>query len=100
MWVPVPAEWHNELLQYVGSSMAGNTPRALRMLRHISSSGDSYAEEQQLLSQLSSLRPELKINAITPESVTAMENYWRALAGTRLNPPLFLQLFHRNLTLL
>src|SRR5258708_3222894 len=23
--------------------------------------------------------PELKINAITPESVTAMENYWRAL---------------------
>ena len=29
-----------------------------------------------------------------------LENYWRALGRTELQPPLFLQLFHRNLTVL
>ena len=99
-WIPVPVEWHYELLQYVGASSAGNTPRALHMLGRMSSGPDSFAGEQQLLTQLSSLQPELKINAVTPESVTVFENYWRALARTSLEPPLFLHLFHRNVTLL
>jgi predicted unusual protein kinase regulating ubiquinone biosynthesis (AarF/ABC1/UbiB family) len=99
-WISVPVEWHYELLQYVASSAAGDTPRALQMLSRMSSGRDSYAEEQRLLSQLSSLQPELKVNAVTPESVTVLENYWRALAGTPMSPPPFLQLFHRNLTLL
>jgi hypothetical protein len=99
-WIPVPVEWHYELLQYVGASSAGNTPRALHMLGRMSSGPDSFAGEQQLLTQLSSLQPELKINAVTPESVTVFENYWRALARTPLQAPLFLHLFHRNVTML
>ena len=99
-WIPVPVEWHYELLQYVGASSAGNTPRALHMLARMSSGPNSYSGEEQLLTQFSSLQPELKINAVTPESVTVFENYWRALAKTSLAPPLFLHLFHRNITLL
>ena len=99
-WVSVPVEWHYQLLQYVASSAAANAPRALQMLCRMSSSRDSYAAEQQLLDRLSALQPELKINVVTPESVTALENYWRALAATSLVPPLFLQLFHRNMALL
>ena len=79
-WVSVPVEWHQELLQYVASSAAGNTPRALQMLCRMSSSPDAYVGERQLLDQLSSLQPELKINTVTPESVTVLENHWRALA--------------------
>src|SRR5207244_1880831 len=99
-WTSVPVEWHYELLQYVASSAAGNTPRALQMLCRMSATRGSSGGEQRLLSQLASLQPELKINAVTPESVTVVENYWRALARTPLHPPLFIQLFHRNLTLL
>jgi len=99
-WTSVPVEWHYELLQYVASSAAGNTPRALQMLYRMSATRGSSGGEQRLLSQLASLQPELKINAVTPESVTVVENYWRALARTSLRPPLFVHLFHRNLTLL
>ena len=99
-WVSVPVEWHYEMLQYVASSAGGATARALQMLCRMSSSRDSHDGERQLLSELSALQPELKINAETPESVTNLENYWRALARTTLNPPLFLHLFHRNLIIL
>ncbi|HYK89947.1 MAG TPA: hypothetical protein VE398_14320 [Acidobacteriota bacterium] len=99
-WVPalapVPVEWNYELLQYMASTVAGDSPRALHMLSRISSNTDPFAQEQHLLRELSSLQPELKINLVTPESVTAMENYWRALANTRMIAPLFLELFHRQ----
>ena len=99
-WVPVPMEKQYDLIQYVATGVAGNTPRAIQMLCRISCGRNAYDGEQELLNRLSSLQPELKINVMTPESVTVMENYWRALAGTPLHPPLFLHLFHRNLTLL
>ena len=99
-WVPVPVEWHYELLQYVTSAVAGNAPRALQMLARMASSPSPYATEQLLLEKLSALQPELKINVVTPQSIAALENYWRALARTDLKPPLFLELFHRNLTAL
>ena len=99
-WVPVPVESQYELVQYLATAVAGNTPRALQMLCRISRGRNAYQGEQELLSRLSSLQPELKINVTTPESVTVLENYWRALAGAPLHPPLFLHLFHRNLTLL
>ncbi|MBI3895855.1 MAG: hypothetical protein HY313_07965 [Acidobacteria bacterium] len=99
-WVSVPSEWHYELLQYLASSVADHTPRALQMLCRMCSNGDPHWGELHLLNRLSSLQPELKINVMTPESVTALENYWRALARTALRPPPFLQLFHRNLVLL
>jgi hypothetical protein len=97
---PVPLEWNYELLQYMACTVAGNSPRALQMLSRISSNTDPYAGEQHLMRELSGLQPELKINLITPESVTALENYWRALSNTRMRPPLFLELFHRQWTLI
>ncbi len=96
---PVPVEWHYELLQYMASTIAGQSPRALHMLSRICSSPAHYAGEQHLMRELSGLQPELKINLITPESVTALENYWRTLANTDMRPPLFLELFHRQWTL-
>ena len=94
----VPVEWHYELLQYTASATAGSSHRAIQMLSRMCSSPNPYAAEQQLLQKLSSLQPELKINVTTPESVAALENYWRALAASSLRTPLFLELFHRNLT--
>lgn len=98
--VSVPVEWHYELLQYVTSAVTGNTSRALQMLSRMSASENPYGTEQLLLEKLSALQPELKINVVTPESVAALENYWRAQARTPQKPPLFLELFHRNLTVL
>jgi hypothetical protein len=97
---PVPVEWNYELLQYMACTVAGNSPRALQMLSRISSNTDPYAGEQHLMRELSGLQPELKINVITPASVTSLENYWRALSHTRMRPPLFLELFHRQWTLI
>lgn len=96
---PVPVEWNYEMLQYMACTVAGNSPRALHMLSRISSNTDPYAGEQHLMRELSGLQPELKINVVTPESVIALENYWRALANTRMIAPLFLELFHRQWTL-
>ena len=98
--IPVPVEWHHELLQYLASAVAGNAHRALQMLARICSSDNPYASERQLLERLSALQPELRIHETAPESVVALENYWRALGQTSLRPPLFLQLFHRNLAVL
>jgi hypothetical protein len=97
---PLPVEWHYELLQYMASTIAGQSPRALHMLSRICSTHDPYAGEQLLMRELSGLQPELKINLVTPESVTALENYWRSLANTSMHPPLFLELFHRQWTLI
>ena len=97
---PLPVEWHYELLQYMASTIAGQSPRALHMLSRICSTHDPYAGEQRLMRELSGLQPELKINLVTPESVTALENYWRSLANTSMRTPLFLELFHRQWTLI
>jgi predicted unusual protein kinase regulating ubiquinone biosynthesis (AarF/ABC1/UbiB family) len=97
-WIPVPVEWHQDLLQYVASSASDNAPRALQMLARMSLMTQPRANEI-LLNHLSSLKPELKINTLTAESVTVFENYWRALAEARSRTPLFLQLFHRNVML-
>ncbi len=96
---PVPVEWHQELLQYIAATVAGQSPRALHMLSRMSCGHDSYTGEHRLLRELSGLQPELKINVVTPDSVASLENYWRALANSRLRPPFFLQLFHRQWTL-
>jgi len=98
--VSVPVEWHYELLQYMTSAAAGNTTRALQMLARMSGSENPYATEQLLLEKLSALQPELKINTVTPESIVALENYWRAQARTPCKPPVFLELFQRGLTVL
>ena len=91
----VPAEFNYELLQYTASSVAGETARAIRMLSRIMK-GQS---ERLLWQEFSGLQPMLKIGAMTPESVIALENYWRAAAGTGIRAPLFLQLFHRLVTI-
>ena len=70
------------------------------MLSRMSGGGKPYAAEQVLLRNLSGLRPELKVHVTTPESVTGLENYWRAHAASGLNLPVFLELFHRQMTLL
>ena len=98
--VSVPVEWHYELLQYVASASASNTARALQMLSRMSGSGSPYGTEQLLFEKLSSLQPELKINVVAPESVAALENYWRAMARTEQRLPAFLDYFHRNLSVL
>jgi hypothetical protein len=96
---PVPLEWNHELLQYMAATVADQSPRALQMLSRMSCGHDPYAGEQRLMRELSGLQPELKINVVTPESVASLENYWRALANSKMNPPPFLQLFHRQWTL-
>jgi hypothetical protein len=97
---PVPVEWHYELLQYMASSIAGQSPRALHMLSRICSASDPYAGEQHLMRELSGLQPELKIGIVTPQSVAALENYWRTLAKTSMKAPLYLELFHRQWTVI
>jgi predicted unusual protein kinase regulating ubiquinone biosynthesis (AarF/ABC1/UbiB family) len=99
-WAPLPVEWNYELLQYMASTVGGNSARALHMLARISAGQDPYAAEQHLMRELSGLQPELKINVVTPESVTSFENCWRALGNTRMKSPLFLDLFHRQWTIL
>jgi predicted unusual protein kinase regulating ubiquinone biosynthesis (AarF/ABC1/UbiB family) len=98
--VSVPVESHQDLLQYMVAAVAGDTPRAVQKLCRMCAGRESYRAEARLLRELSSLRPELKVNVATPESVTALETYSRALAQSDLRPPLFLQLLHRNITLL
>jgi len=98
--VPVPVEWHNELLQYLTAAIAGNSHRAMQMLARICAGANPYAVEQMLLEKLSALQPELRIQSMAPDSVVALENYWRALGRTSLKPPLFLHLFQRNLSVL
>jgi hypothetical protein len=97
---PVPVEWSYELLQYMACVVAGNSVRALQMISRIISSRGAYSDEQILMRELSALQPELKINQVTPPSVTALENYWRALAAAKLMAPGFLELFHRQWTIL
>ena len=99
-WVTVPVESHQDLLQYLVAAVAGDTPRAVRMICRMSAGRNSYLAEQRLLNELSSLQPELKINAVTPESVTALETYCRAMSHSDMKPPPFLRLFHRNITLI
>ena len=99
-WVTVPVESHQDLLQYLVAAVAGDTPHAVRMICRMSAGRDSYLAEQRLLNELSSLQPELKINAVTPESVTALETYSRAMSQSDMKPPPFLRLFHRNITLI
>jgi predicted unusual protein kinase regulating ubiquinone biosynthesis (AarF/ABC1/UbiB family) len=99
-WVTVPVESHHDLLQYLVAAVSGDTPRAVRMICRMSAGRDSYLAEQRLLNELSSLQPELKVNAVTPESVTALETYSRAMSQSDLTPPPFLRLFHRNMTLI
>ena len=96
--VPVPVEWHNELLQYLTAAVSGNSHRAMQMLSRICSGHSSYQTERLLLAHFSALQPELRRHSFPPESVMALENYWRALGRANLNPPLFLHIFHRNLT--
>jgi hypothetical protein len=95
---PVPVEWSYELIQYLACSAGGNSPRALHMLSRMSANTNAYAGEQHLMRQLSALQPELKINEVTPATITALENNWRALAATRMVAPSFLELFHRQWT--
>jgi hypothetical protein len=97
---PVPVEWHNELLQYLTAAVAGNSHRAMQMLSRICSGHNPYRVERLLLERLSALQPELRAHGAPPDSVVALENYWRVLNQTSLRPPLFLQLFHRNLSML
>jgi len=99
-WATVPVESHQDLLQYLVAAVAGDTPRAVRMICRMSAGRSSYRAEQRLLNELSSLQPELKVNAVTPESVTALETYSRAMSRSDMNPPPFLRLFHRNITLI
>lgn len=99
-WVSVPVESHQHLLQYLVAVVANDTPRAVQMICRMAAGRNSYPAEQRLLNELSSLKPELKINAVTPESVTALETYCRAMGETDLKSPPFLRWFHRNITLL
>jgi hypothetical protein len=98
--IPVPVEWHHELLQYLTAAVSGNSHRALQMLARICSSENPYATERLLQEHLAALQPELKVHQSAPATLVALENYWRALAQSSLRPPLFLQLFHRNLVVL
>ena len=99
-WVSVPVESHQHLLQYLVAAVAGDTPRAVQMLCKMSAGRNSYLAERRLLDELSSLQPELKVNAFTPESVTALETYCRALSKSDIEQPPFLRFFHRNITTL
>ncbi len=98
--VSVPPEWNYELLQYTASSIAGDTSRAVHMLSRMVRGELIVNAEQRLWQELSALQPELKVDSVTPDSVSTLENYWRALAASNLSCPLFLQLFHRQMTIL
>ncbi|MBI2821141.1 MAG: hypothetical protein HYX74_02855 [Acidobacteria bacterium] len=88
----VPAEFHFELLQYAASSIARDSARAIRMLSRMAKNGSEHL----LWREFSALQPLLRIRAVAPPSVSALENYWRALAAMEVRVPLFLQLFHRE----
>jgi hypothetical protein len=96
----VPVEWHSEMVQYTAAATAGNSQRAIQMLSRICVAESAYDVEQRLLERLSALQPELKIQQSIPASVVTVENYWRSLRAGAVDSPLFLHLYHRNLSIL
>jgi hypothetical protein len=98
-FITIPVEWHNEMVQYTASAAAGNSQRAIQMLSRICASESAYDVEQRLLERLSALQPELKIQQSIPESVVTIENYWRSLRTASVASPLFLHLYHRNMSI-
>jgi len=96
----VPVEWHSEMVQYTAAAAAGNSQRAIQMLSRICAAESAYDVEQRLLERLSALQPELKIQQSIPPSVITVENYWRSMRFGAVPAPLFLHLYHRNLSVL
>ncbi|HXI39025.1 MAG TPA: hypothetical protein VNH83_03560, partial [Bryobacteraceae bacterium] len=97
---PVPIEWHTEFLQYVVCVIAGETRRAIQMLARMSAGRSPYAAERALLRAFAGLEPDLKIKASTPGAVAAFETYWRTYAASGMMLAPFLELFHRQMTML
>ncbi len=97
---PVPIEWHAEFLQYVVCVITGETRRAIQMLSYMSAGRSPSAAERVLLRAFAGLPPELKVKASTPGTVSAFETYWRAYAASGMALAPFLELFHRQMTML
>jgi hypothetical protein len=97
---PVPVEWHAEFLQYVVCVIAGETRRAIQMLARMSLGRRPRAAERALLRAFAGLQPELKMKASTPGTVSAFETYWRAYAASGMVLTPFLELFHRQMSML
>ncbi len=97
---PVPVEWHAEFLRYVVCVAAGETRRAIQMLARMSAGRSPYAAERALLRAFAGLQPDLKVKASTPGAVSAFETYWQAYAASGMVLAPFLELFHRQMTVL
>lgn len=97
---PVPIEWYAEFLQYVVSVITGETRRAIQMLAHMSAGRNPSDAERLLLRAFAGLPPELKVKASTPGTVSAFETYWRTYAASGMMLAPFLELFHRQMTML
>jgi len=94
---PVPPDRNFEVLQYLASTLAGDSGRALGMLLRMVRQFNSSLSERALWDQLSSAQLDLQVEDSIPDSVLALGGQWRALARTGSGAPLFLHLFHRSM---
>jgi hypothetical protein len=96
----LPIQHYQSLLQYVASSIAEDTGRAMRMLVRMTRNEDVVIPESEIWRELSGLRFEMDREGRFPDSVEKLVDFWKALAGSGARVPFFLNFFHRELVLL
>jgi hypothetical protein len=96
-FIAVPPGLRLAVLKYLCGAMAGESPRAARMLVRLALGFDSESALASLRRALASVEPELKGELRFPASATMFESHWRALRSINRNPPLYLDCLQRNL---
>jgi hypothetical protein len=96
----VPIQHYQSLLQYVASSIAEDTGRAMRMLVRMTRNEEVVIPESEVWRELSGLRFEMDREGRFPDSVEKLVDFWKALSVSRARVPFFFHLFQRQLVLL
>ncbi len=96
----LPIQHYQPLIQYVASSIAEDSGRAMRMLVRMTRNEEVVIPESEIWRELSGLRFEMDREGRFPDSVEKLVDFWKALAGSRVRVPFFLDFFQRELVLL
>jgi len=97
--LPIPVQHYYPLLQYLASSVADDSARAVRMLVKLVRAEGGQTTEGDVWKKISGLKFEMGLDEMLPGSILRITETWRALAGTGARLPLHLNLVHRQLVL-
>jgi len=95
--ITVPLAVVNTGMKYVAAVMEGNASKAAQSLLLLAAGKLTPGLQTSLLELMSAIEPELKVGFWFPRSAGAFESNWRALAKLKVERPLYLNCFHRNL---